>query len=125
MLTLVPLKNTQEIIEFFALKGLQPNEGSGCVICKDGDEVLGLCLYDLTPQKMVIRHIEPLNDLSLGDGILRSTLHVAAERSIMDAYYAETVPEDFFRKLMFIKDENEKKLDIDKLFKSCGSCTSF
>jgi len=26
---------------------------------------------------------------------------------------------------MFIKDENEKKLDIDKLFKSCGSCTSF
>ncbi len=122
MLTLGPVKDRQEIIKIFALKGLQMNDGSGCVICKNGDEVLGLCLYDLTPQKMVIRHIEPLNDLSLGDGILRSTLHVAAERSIMNAYYTETVPEDFFRKLMFIKDEEEKSLDIDKLFKSCGSC---
>lgn len=122
MLELGPIKNKDEIKLFYSKTGLEANEFSGCVKCADKDEILGFCLYDLTPEKMVIRHIEPLGDLSLADGILRSTLHVSAEKSIMDAFYADTVPEDFFRKLGFIKNAEEKRLDIDKLFKSCHNC---
>ncbi len=122
MLELGPIKNKDEIKLFYSKTGLTSNEFSGCVKCTDKDEILGFCLYDLTPEKMVIRHIEPLGDLSLADGILRSTLHVSAEKSIMDAFYADTVPEDFFRKLGFIKNAEEKRLDIDKLFKSCHNC---
>ena len=122
MLTLGPLKDKQEIKDLFTNRNLQCNDNSGCVVCKNGDELLGLCLYDLTNEKMVVRHIEPMEDLGLADGILRSTLHVAAERSIMNAFYADTVPEEFFQKLQFIKDSDEKSLNIDKLFQSCCSC---
>lgn len=121
MLSLFPLDNKKEIADFFETKGLPSNENSGCVLCKNGDEVLGLCLYDLS-DKMLIRHIEPLDDIALADGILRSTLHVATERFVTDSFYADTVPEDFFQKIGFIKNKEERRLDTDKLFRSCQSC---
>ena len=122
MLTLGPLKDREYTERLFNQRNITFNEFSGCVICKNSDEIMGLCLYDLTKDKMVIRHIEPMDDLSLADGILRSTLHVAAERSIMSAFYADTVSEEFFAKLDFIKNKEEKSLNIDKLFQSCCNC---
>ena len=58
-------------------------------------------------------------DLMLADGILRSALHVAAERSAMDAFYNDASDEGFYQKLGFIKSKEEKRLDIDKLFGGC------
>ena len=121
MISLAPLKNIDEIKSFFEKLNLEYNEFSGCVTAKDKDEILGFCLYDLS-DKMIIRHIEPMNDLALADGILRSTLHVATEKSIMNAFYADTMPEEFFEKLNFVKEKSEKSLDVDKLFQSCCSC---
>ena len=121
MLTLFPMDNKKEIEALFASKSLEFCSNSGCVVCKNGEEILGFCLFDLT-DKMVIRYIEPLSDIALADGILRSTLHVAAERFVMDAFYADSVPEDFLEKTDFIKNKSEKRIDIDKLFKSCCNC---
>ena len=121
MLSLFPLEDKKQIADFFKSKGLLPCENSGCVVCKNGEELLGLCLYDLS-DKMVIRYIEPIEDIALADGILRSTLHVATERFVTDSFYADTVPEEFFKKIGFIKNQDEKRLDTDKLFKSCQSC---
>ena len=73
-------------------------------------------------EKITVKYIEPLDDISLADGILRSTLHVAAEHGVLNAFYEDTVPYDFLNKIGFIKDELEKRLDIDKLFKSCCNC---
>jgi hypothetical protein len=56
----------------------------------------------------------------LADGVLRSALHVAAERSAMDARYVDTAPVELFKKLGFIKDADEHTLNIDKLFGGCG-----
>ena len=123
MIELAPIKNKDEIIAFYQKANLKANEYSGCVKAAEKQTVLGFCLYDLTPDKMVVRYIEPLNDLALADGILRSTLHVAAEKSIMNAFYDDTVPEEFFEKLRFIKEKSEKSLNIDKLFESCCSCS--
>lgn len=122
MISLAPLKEKEKIDLFFSKAKLEINENSGCVAAMQNDEVLGFCLYDLTKDKMIIRHIEPLNDLGLSDGILRSTLHVAAEKSIMNAFYDDTANEEFFAKLNFIKDKSEKSLKIEKLFESCCSC---
>ena len=124
MLVLAPLSDKNKIAEIFREKGVLCGEYSGCVTALCGDEVLGLCLYNLDAEKMTVLYIEPLDDISLADGILRSTLHVAAERSIMNAFYADTVPEDFLKKIGFIKNESLKSLDIDKLVKSCCSCGS-
>ena len=122
MLTLAPMAEKKKIAELFNEKGISLSEFSGCVTAKNGDEVLGLCLYELTDKKITVQYIEPLNDIPLADGILRSTLHVAAERSVMNAFYADTLPEDFLKKIGFIKDAEQKSLDIDKLFKSCSGC---
>lgn len=122
MINLKTLKDENRISAFFEKAKLQRNEHSFCLTAENRGEVLGFCLFDLDDKKIVIRAIEPTQDISLADGILRSTLHVATERSIMDSFYAETAPEELFKKLCFIKNEAERRLDTDKLFQSCHSC---
>lgn len=122
MLSLAPLKNREEIKEIFKQKNIEYTEFSGVVSAVCQSETLGMCLYNLSKDKMVILHIEPIEDIPLADGILRSALHVAAEKSIMNAFYADTVPEEFLRRIDFIKSDTEKTLQVDKLFKSCCNC---
>ena len=122
MLSLAPMSDKTEIAKIFAEKGIAYNDSCGCVTALCKNELLGLCLYETNREKMTVLYLEPLNDIALADGILRSTLHVAAERGIMNTFYAETLPEDFLDKIGFIKEKSEKRLDIDKLFKSCCGC---
>ena len=123
MVTLTVLKDKEKTARLFKENNIEQNENSLCLVAFDGKNDLGFSLFDLNSDKAVIKYIEPLGDLSLADGILRSTLHIAAERFVMNAFYdGETVPEDFFEKLGFIKDKQEKSLNMDKLFMSCSSC---
>lgn len=122
MLTLGPIKEKSEIKSVFEEKGFVFSENSGCVKAKNAEKTEGICLYELTKEKITILYIEPIKDIPLADGILRSTLHVAAQRSIMDAFYANEMNEEFLEKIGFIKSKKDKSLDIDKLFKSCCGC---
>lgn len=122
MISLAAIKETEKIREIFKEKKIEYDDYSGCLRATESDKVLGLCLYRLDAKKMVVLYIEPMEDIALADGILRSTLHIAAERSVMNAFYADSIPVDFLKKINFIKDESEKSLDIDKLFKSCCDC---
>lgn len=122
MIELAPLKDKNTIKQYFLKYELEFDEFSGVVTAKNGQEIIGFCIYSLDNEKMTVLYIEPISDIPLADGILRSTLHVAAERSIMNAFYAKTVPENFLEKIDFIKSKNEKSLKIDKLFKSCCNC---
>mgnify|MGYP000109751889 CR=1 FL=1 len=122
MIALAPISDKNEINRLFLENGLEFTEFSGCVKAKCGEEVLGFCLYSLDKSGIVIYKIVPENDLKLADGILRSTLHVAAERSIMNAFYSGGDIEKLCEKLGFIKDRAEKRLNINRLFESCCSC---
>ena len=122
MIALAPISDKSEINRMFLENGLEFTEFSGCVKAKCGEEVLGFCLYDLDKNGIVIYKIIPENDLMLADGILRSTLHVAAERSIMNAFYSGEDTERLCDKLNFVTDKEEKRLNINKLFESCCSC---
>ncbi len=122
MITLGVEKEKNKVEALFLKNDIIYNENSSCVLARDGEEILGFCLFDIDSERMLIKYIEPLNDIFLADGILRSTLHVAAERGIMNAFYDETLSEDFLNKIGFIKEREEKSLDIDKLFKSCCDC---
>lgn len=121
MISLKPLEDINEKKAYFEKVGIEFGTDSGCVVCKDGNTVLGFSLYELNSEKMVVNYIEPLTDIGLADGILRSTLHVAAQRGVMNAFYEECLQE-FVAKIKFIKNADEKRLDIDKLFQSCCSC---
>ena len=69
---------------------------------------------------MTVFAVEPQGDVPLADGILRSALHVAAENFVLDAFYDNCAPVELFRLLAFIKNEDEKRLNIDKLFGGCN-----
>ena len=122
MITLKTLENTEEIKELFQKEELLYNQNSNCLCAKDREDILGYCLFDIDSEKITVRAIEPQDDISLCDGILRSTLHVAHERGIVKAYYADKSPENIFEMLRFIKSLTEKSLDINKLFESCCGC---
>ena len=120
MITVSPLNDKEKIAVFFKKAGVDIRENAGCVAAKSGDEVLGFCLYTLTEKGITVLYIEPKDDLPLADGILRSTLHVAASRSAMDARYSGEENGELFSKLGFVLDKADKKLDIDKLFRGCN-----
>ena len=122
MLTLKVPQTKEEIKSLYEKNNIAFGDNSSAVVARSKDEVLGYCLFELYEKGITILYIEPTDDLMLADGILRSALHVAAERSAMDARYAETADESLFERLFFIKNKQERKLDIDKLFGGCCSC---
>lgn len=120
MISVLPSRDTAEIKALFEKHRLETDENSGCVIARTGEQVLGYCLYSLTPKTVTVFAVEPQSDIMLADGILRSALHVAAENFVLDAFYDDCAPIDLFQKLDFIKNADEKRLNIDKLFGGCG-----
>lgn len=122
MIYLSPIKDESRIKQLYQSNGIEFDEFSACVMATDRGEEIGYSLFSIDKKQIIVYHIEPISDIPLADGILRSTLHVAAEHSVMDAFYADSLDESFLEKISFIKDKEEKRLDIDKLFKSCCSC---
>ena len=121
MISLAPIKDKNEIKAVFEKYNFKYTEFSGCVNAVSNNELLGFCLYYLDNKQMTVLYLQPQNDLSLADGILRSTLHVAAERSIINIYYMQQNG-DLFEKMGFIKDKQQKTLNIDLLFAGCNCC---
>ena len=120
---MITLKTVEkcEAVTFFEKEGLEFREGSDCLCAKDKQEVLGYCLFDIENGVMVIRAIEPQNDLMLLDGVLRSTLHIAATRELEGAAFADKAPEKIFKTLGFLKEDGT--LNVNKLFEShCNCC---
>lgn len=120
MISVLPCRDKAEIEKLFKKHNISVCEFSGCVIAEQNDEVLGYCLYNLTKQSMTVFAVEPQGDIPLADGILRSALHVAAENFVLDTFYDSSAPVELFRVLNFIKNEDEKRLNIDKLFGGCN-----
>lgn len=120
MISVLPCKDKAEITALFNKHNIITDEFSGCVIASTGETLLGYCLYSLTPKTITVFAVEPQSDIPLADGILRSALHVAAENFVLDAFYDDCAPIDLFQTLGFIKNESEKRLNIDKLFGGCN-----
>lgn len=120
MISVLSCKDKSRVETFFNKHNIDFDEYSSCVIASSGEDVLGYCLYRLDDKQITVFTVEPQNDIMLADGILRSALHVAAENFVLDARYAECAPVELFRILDFIKNEQEKQLNIDKLFGGCN-----
>lgn len=122
MIEIHPLRDKEKLAKLYVDSNVKMNENSMAVVCADGDDVLGFCLFDMLADSLVVHSLEPQNDLMLLDGILRSALHVGVENGIMSAFYSEKAPKDVFSKLKFIKNEENRELNVDKLFSSCKNC---
>ena len=121
MLVLKPTDDKNLIKEYYEKENISFSDASNLLLATDREEVLGYCLFDID-SALTVYKIEPMNDIFLLDGVLRSALHVGCERGQTDAFYADTAPEAIFERLGFVKDRAEKRLDVQKLFKSCCDC---
>ncbi len=122
MITVIPIKDKAEIEKFYTEYNQPFNENSGVTEARNGDKFLGCCLYEIDNDKIVINFITPEEDIMLADGILRSALHIGDFRGITNAFYSKSAPESLFRKLNFIKNEQEMSLKIEKLHESSCCC---
>ena len=122
MISLGVCADTDFVKKLYKDNSVDFNANSFAVTATCGNEMLGYCLYDLTDKQIVLHTVNPNNDLPLADGIIRSTLHVAAERSILDAFYDNDSIELVLNLLDFVKNKALKKININKLFTSCNSC---
>ena len=121
MIVLKPTEDKNLIKQYYDKASIPFSDNANLLLATAGQEVLGFCLFDIN-DVLTVYKIEPMNDLPLLDGVLRSTLHVGCERGKNDAFYAESAPEAVFEALGFVKNKAEKRLDVDKLFKSCCGC---
>lgn len=119
MISISPVADKERLEELYSKSGVELDEFSCAVAAYDRDKVLGYCLFELYEKGMTVTYLDPLDDIMLADGILRSALHVAAQRSAMDAHYSENLDEAILEKLGFILSKEDKSLDIDKLFGGC------
>ncbi|MBQ6815867.1 MAG: hypothetical protein IJP26_01365 [Clostridia bacterium] len=121
MLSVLPVTDNSELSEIYKSANIQLTENAGAVVAKNGNEVLGLCLFTLK-NNITINYLAPADDLMLADGILHSALHVAECNGVFTACYSNTAPINVLKKLDFILDEAEKTLKIEKLHQGCHGC---
>lgn len=120
MITVLPSDDAVEIRNMFAESNIPLSKNSGLMTAKLNDEVLGFCLYAIDADLITIYRLCPEDDIMLADGILRSTLHLAARRMITRAVYSEGAHEELFIRLGFVKSKEDRTLDISRLFSDCG-----
>lgn len=120
MIQVLPEKDINKLTELYKEKGIEFNENSMAVIARDGQEVLGLCLFEIDKDTETVFHLEPADDIMMADGILRSALHVGVTKNVTNARLGENLDKTVFQRLGFLE-EDGKTLKINKLFESCCS----
>ncbi len=123
MISILPERNREVVKELYKKCGLTATNGCEAVVAKSRDEILGFCLSKVSEDSYTIQHIEPLDDLSLADGIIRSAIHVGFENGKQNFFWDNDNNTNVFEKLGFIKDLENRILNSDKLFESCCGCT--
>lgn len=94
--------------------------GERCVMAAtDKGEVIAYTVFTIGSDALTLERVVPENDPLMFDGMVRSTLHVAAERGLDTAYYTDGVDETALNRFRFVKEKEEKTLDIGILFADC------
>ena len=119
MIEIHPLRDIENLKKLYKKSNVQMSDCSMAIVASDNDEVLGYCLFDMRDNDLMIFSIEPTDDVSFADGLIRSALHVGVENGRMTAFYSENAPEKLFSTLGFIKNAEKRELNVNKLFSSC------
>lgn len=122
MIEIHPLRDKEKLAILYKENNVDFSEGSIAIVASDRDDILGFCLFDLKADKGIVHKISPKDDISFADGLLRSALHVLVENGIMDVFYSENMDVKLLDTLKFIKNAQNKELDVNRLFTSCKNC---
>lgn len=124
MIEIHPLRDSVRLAELYKSTNIKMCDKSMAVVASDREEILGFCLFEMNEDNIFIHSLEPKEDIYFADGILRSALHVGVENGKSLAFYSEKATEDLFKTLKFIKNQDNRELNVEKLFSSCQSCAN-
>ena len=122
MITVLPVLDKGELLDIYSKYNVQLSVNSSATVARNGEQFLGVCLFEITKEDIIITELSPLDDLMLADGILRSALHIADYRGIFKAYYNNDNLTGVLKRLDFIKNDDEKSLKIEKWHQSSCNC---
>lgn len=122
MITVLPVEDRVRLQELYVKENQPLTDSAAAVEARDGEESLGYCLFAIGEGEITVTALTPAEDRFMADGVLRSALHVAVTRGIPAAYYAQGAPAELLASLGFIKNDENRELDIGKLFSSCQNC---
>lgn len=120
MLEIKIVTDRTAVAEICAGCGIFDIERLNVMAAFDSGRVIAFTVFTMDRHSLTIERIEPQDDLPLADGMVRSTLHIAAERGLEKAYYTDSVDEEFLKRFRFVKNAQQKELDIGILFTDCG-----
>lgn len=112
----------EEAREIYNKKGIEFNTQDKALSLLEGGKEMGSALFFMDKEKIVIKDISPKDNFALMDGALRSALFVAANRSIMKAYWDKTLDGGIIERLGFCGNRQKCEIDITNLFSSCENC---
>ncbi len=124
MIEIHPLRDTVKLAALYKSADVLMTATSMAVVAADMEEILGFCLFEMNDDALLILLLEPKENVSFADGILRAALHVGVENGKSVAFYSENAPEKLFDTLKFIKNAENRELNVGKLFSSCQSCAN-
>ena len=122
---MIEIKKITDLNEVQALcdsVGLKCSESTLAASMVDGEERLGFSVFDLLDGYAVLRWLAPNDNISLADGMLRSSIHIALQNQCASVYFEDTVSETLLEQLGFVMNREEKRLNTHKLFESCCDC---
>ncbi len=122
MLEVLVCNDNKIVSDLYAQLGLIYNDAHLAIRAMSGDDCLGFCLFTIDGSAEIVFAVEPKDDSLMADGLLRSALHVGAERGITEAFYSDTAYEPLYDKINFLENREEKRLKLQNLFSGCCSC---
>lgn len=122
MIKVLPLREKDAVEKLFLENKIEYNENCLAVRATDKDDLLGYTLFSIDKNVLNLYLVETFNDFSLVDGLVRSSLHVGVENGVTDAYCCSDTLFDTLKLLDFIKNEQTKEINIERLFQSCCGC---
>lgn len=119
MLEILVCSDEEKSRKLFLKNKIEYNSASFAVCAVSGEDCIGYCLFRIEKRTQTVLYIEPVQDLMLADGLLRSALHVGCEREITEAFYGERISSGFLKRINFLENESEKRLKLQNLFSDC------
>lgn len=120
----VQVVEDKNLVENYLKKaGFTPSDTRFLMAAEDRGDILAYSVFSIENNEMMLEYLFPEEDALMADAIIRSTLHIAASRGLSTVHYGENCSEKLLNVLRFIKDNDEKTLDVSKLYEdSCSGC---
>lgn len=121
MITVKPAAEGQASALFEALS-LPWGPDCGALIAREGGADCGGAAFRLDGDGFTLLGVDRGEDPALCDLICRAAFNYAANRGVLRAELGEALPFETFVRLGYIKNAEERAVDLVKLFTKCKNC---